>query len=85
MIEEILIDLSELYSGTAKLNELSSYLEAADRMPVDGKAVVLTGNAPVWLYLKFAHHLHGRAKKLYYQSPAAGRVLIFDHDPYGER
>lgn len=37
-----------------------------------GNEVVLTGAAPVWLYLKIAHALHGKAKKLIYRSPVTG-------------
>jgi len=48
----------------------------------EGNEVVLTGAAPVWLYLKIAHALHGKAKKLIYRSPVTGDVVIFDHSPY---
>ncbi|MGH8007324.1 MAG: CRISPR-associated protein Csx3, partial [Candidatus Binatia bacterium] len=44
--------------------------------------VVLTGAGPVWLYLKIAHALHGKAKKLIYRSPVTDDVVIFDHDPF---
>jgi CRISPR-associated protein Csx3 len=44
--------------------------------------VILTGAAPVWLYLKIAHALHGKARRLIYRSPVTGDVVIFDHDPY---
>jgi hypothetical protein len=44
--------------------------------------VVLTGAGPVWLYLKIAHVLHGKAKRLIYRSPVTGDVIIFDHDPF---
>ena len=67
------VDMSSLYEGTAKIDRLDSYI---------GK---LGGMAPVWLYLKVAHALHGRARKLWYESPALGennRVLIFDHEPF---
>jgi hypothetical protein len=40
---------------------------------------VLTGAAPVWLYLKIAHALHDKARKLIYRSPVTGDVVIFDH------
>ena len=46
------------------------------------KLVVLTGAGPVWLYLKIAHSLHGKALKLYYRSPITGDVMIFDHSPF---
>ena len=79
----IIIDVSTLYSttGTAKLADLSEYLEKAKAQAGSGNVVKLTGPGPVWLYLKIAHALHGKAKKLMYDSPASGEVLIFDHDP----
>lgn len=78
------LDLRDLYEQKSQIKNIHAYLKAIDRMPLDGKTAVLTGRAPVWLYLKVAHHLHGRVKKLYYQSPAAGKILIFDHDPYDD-
>ncbi|MGH8470514.1 MAG: hypothetical protein ACREVY_16570 [Gammaproteobacteria bacterium] len=42
----------------------------------------LSALPPVWLYLKIAHALHGKAKKLIYRSPVTGDVVIFDHDPF---
>ncbi|RLA95047.1 MAG: hypothetical protein DRG83_19050 [Deltaproteobacteria bacterium] len=41
----------------------------------------LTGQVPIWLYLAVAHALHGKAKKLVYDSPVTGEVVIFDHSP----
>lgn len=78
----VLIDLKELYGETAKLSLLSEYLEKAVRLAGEGNEVVLTGAAPVWLYLKVAHTLHGKARKLLYRSPVTGDVVIFDHDPF---
>lgn len=78
----IILDLFTFYKDTAKLSDLSDYLEQAVRMAGEGNVIVLTGKAPVWLYLKVAHLLHGRAKKLVYRSPVAGDVTIFDHDPF---
>jgi len=46
-----------------------------------GNEIVLTGRAPVWLYLKFVHALHGKARKLVYNSPVTGDIVIFDHSP----
>jgi hypothetical protein len=77
----VLIDLKSLYGETAKLALLPEYLEQALRLAGDGQVVVLTGAAPIWLYLKVAHALHGKARKLFYRSPVTGDVLIFDHDP----
>ena len=76
------IDLSLLYDGQAKIKELESYLSKINGKPLDGDDVVLTGQAPIWLYLKVANAVHGRAKRLYYESPLTGKVLIFDHNPY---
>jgi hypothetical protein len=77
------LDLSTLCgdSGRAKLTELNEYLQRAVAAVPAGAGVVLTGQAPVLLYLKIAHALHGRAKILYYESPVTGRVEIFNHNP----
>lgn len=77
----VVIDLSTLYADTAKLTQLAEYVEAARRLAGEGNEIVLTGAAPVWLYLKIAHALHGKAKKLVYRSPVTGDVVIFDHSP----
>ena len=76
------IELNTLYTGTAKLAELPSYLAKAVALAGEGNIVKLTGPGPVWLYLKVAHALHGKARKLIYDSPASGEVVIFDHDPH---
>lgn len=82
MHEPVSIDLSGLFEGTAKLSDLSTYIDKAVALAGSGNEVLLTGQAPVWLYLKIAHALHGRAKKLIYRSPVTGDVVIFDHDPF---
>jgi len=78
----ITIDLKELYGETAKLARLDEYVQKALELAGEGQEVVLTGAAPVWLYLKIAHALHGKARKLIYSSPVTGEVIIFDHDPF---
>ena len=78
----ILIDLKEIYSDTAKLSLLSEYETKALELAGQGNEVILTGAGPVWLYLKIAHALHGKAKKLVYRSPVTGDIVIFDHDPF---
>jgi hypothetical protein len=82
MILMITIDLSTFYDGTAKLSELDAYIQRAKELAGEGNEVVLTGAGPVWLYLKIAHALHGKAKKLIYRSPVTGDVVIFDHNPH---
>ena len=79
--EIINIDLGTLYSDTARLIELDSYLQKAKTLAGEGNDIVLTGAGPVWLYLKIAHALHGKARKLIYRSPVTGDVIIFDHSP----
>ena len=79
--EIIIIDVGTLYSDTARLIELDSYLRKAKTLAGEGNDVVLTGAGPVWLYLKIAHALHGKARKLIYRSPVTGDVIIFDHSP----
>jgi hypothetical protein len=77
------LDLPTLYAATdqAKLADLPAYEQAArDAVPPGGDAT-LTGPAPVWLYLRVAHALHGRARRLVYSSPVTGPVEIFNHDP----
>ena len=76
-----IINIDSLYSNTAKLSELDSYIRKAKDLAGEGNDVVLTGAGPVWLYLKIAHALHGKARKLIYRSPVTGDVVIFDHSP----
>lgn len=78
----IIIDLSTLFTGTAKLSDLDRYVQKTIELAGEGNDVVLTGAGPVWLYLKIAHALHGKARSLKYRSPVTGDVLIFDHNPY---
>ena len=78
----ITIDLKTLYRETAKLAELAGYVAKALELAGDGNEVILTGQGPVWLYLKVAHALHGKARRLVYSSPVTGDVVIFDHDPF---
>ena len=79
-----IINLQDLYGGgnsTAKLEKLNAYVTLACNLAGEGNEVVLTGQAPVWMYLVICHALHGKVKKLFYASPVTGEVLIFDHDP----
>ena len=79
---QITIDMKSLYNEVAKLSELDEYIHQVLKKDVDGNEVVLTGQAPIWLYLKIAHALHGKARKLIYNSPVTGNVIIFNHSPY---
>ena len=77
------IDVSTLYAATgqAKLADLSQYEQAVLAQVPPGADVTLTGHAPIWLYLRLAHVLHGRARILSYDSPVTGLVEIFNHNP----
>ena len=80
-----IINLQDLYGGgnsTAKLEKLDKYAFLACQIAGEGNEVVLTGAAPVWMYLRIAHALHGRVRRLFYASPVTGEVVIFDHDPH---
>lgn len=78
----ILIDLDTFYIESAKLSVLPTYIEKALKQAGEGNEIILTGKAPVWLYLAVAHALHGKATKLTYRSPVTGDVVIFDHNPF---
>jgi CRISPR-associated Csx3 family protein len=84
MANQIIIDIESLYSGsdTAKLASLEEYELKAREMAGNGNEVVLTGQGPVWLYLKIAHTLHGKVARLSYDSPVTGEVVIFNHSPF---
>ena len=79
---EVVIDLKLIYGEIAKLDNLPKYIDKAKEQAGEGNDVVITGQAPVWLYLKVAHALHGKARKLIYRSPVTGDVVIFDHSPF---
>lgn len=78
----VLIDVKSLYGDIAKLASLPDYEREALAQAGEGAEVVLTGKGPVWLYLRLSHVLHGKAKRLIYRAPAAGDLVIFDHDPF---
>ena len=77
------LDLSTLYAATgqAKLADLPAYEAHVKELVPAGADVTLTGPAPVWLYLRLAHALHGRARILTYESPVTGPVEVFNHNP----
>ena len=77
-----IIDLATFFTNTAKLSAVPTYIEKALKIAGEGNEIILTGKAPVWLYLAVAHALHGKAKKLTYRSPVTGDVVIFDHNPF---
>lgn len=83
-IKQITLNLESFYeeTATAKLANIDEYVKKALDLAGEGNDIILTGAAPVWLYLKIAHALHGKARKIIYRSPVTGDVVIFDHSPY---
>ena len=81
---QITLDMSSLYAatGTAKLSELPEYERKAMELAGNGNDVTLTGQGPIWLYLRIAHALHGKVRKLSYDSPVTGELVIHDHNPF---
>ena len=84
--EPVTLDVEKLYfaTGQAKLGDLPKYEQAVLAQVPPGARVILTGRGPIWLYLRIAHLLHGRANVLSYLSPPAGihePLEIFNHNP----
>jgi len=88
MDQLVSIDLKAIYTqisgDTAKLADLEKYIASALTIAGEGKIVELTGGAPIWMYLKIAHALHGKAQKLVYSAPGQGiqQLEIFCHNPF---
>ena len=88
MNKNITVDLQSIYNSLsgkeAKLSDIDLYVDDALKKAGEGNVVTLTGAAPIWMYLKIAHALHGKVKKLYYYAPgqAIDKFEIFSHDPY---
>lgn len=80
----ITIDIETLYSATetAKLANLPEYEKAVKDLAGNGNDVILTGQGPIWLYLRVAHALHGKVRSLRYDSPVTGEVVVYDHSPF---
>ncbi|ACI21809.1 MULTISPECIES: CRISPR-associated protein Csx3 [Thermodesulfovibrio] len=82
-MSEIVIDMRQIYEGDqAKIKDIPDYIKKALELAGEGNEIILTGQGPIWLYLKIAHALHGKAVKLIYRSPVTGDIVIFDHSPY---
>lgn len=81
--KSITLSINVLYEGgTAKLDQIETYITKSIALTNNYNIVTLTGPGPVWLYLKLAHALHGKVTTLYYESPVTGPVQIFDHNPF---
>ena len=90
MQQEVIIDFSTFYSSRAKFSKISSYRQKAIDLAGNGKEVVLTGAAPVWLYLVIALDLQGQVKSLIHRAPvykygciSSSDVVLGDYAPEG--
>ena len=88
-MEKRIINVESFYGQRAKIPDLSNYIARAIELAGEGNEIVLTGRAPIWLYLKVAHALHGKAIKLIYMAPntespetGCSEVVIFDHNAF---
>lgn len=79
---KIIINLQDMHEGQAKLYKMEEYLSKSQELAGYGNEVTLTGAAPVWMYLKIALSLQGKALRVYYEAPNCGSILIFDHYPF---
>ena len=81
-MNKIIIDLAALHKGQAKIAKMDDYLRESKDAAGFGNHVILTGMAPIWMYLKIAHVLHGKAMRLSYDSPSTGMITVFNHNPH---
>jgi hypothetical protein len=86
MQQAITIDIELLYGKAegrnARIEQLPDYERNALTIAGQGNDITLTGAGPVWLYLRIAHTLHGKVRKLIYSSPVTGELSIYDHNPF---
>lgn len=76
----VVIELRSYYGQMAKLDQIPEYVKRAKEDARQRNDFILTGPAPIWLYLAIARALHGVVRSLYYRSPLTGDVKIFDHN-----
>lgn len=77
--DSVILNLAELFGEKAVIGEKSAYTANALKRIGRSREVILTGAAPIWLYLLVARELHGKVSRLVYRSPNTAEVVIFDH------
>lgn len=80
----MIINLEEIYGKkqgkNALISEIPNYInKILELLGTNTTDAILTGAAPVWLYLVLAHALHGKVALLQYESPVTGCITIHDH------
>jgi hypothetical protein len=81
-VDKVLLNMEELYGKKAIIKRKDFYIAEAIRKTRGSQEVVLTGVAPVWLYLLIGKALHGKVSRLVYSSPSSGDIVIFDNLPH---
>ncbi len=79
-MDSVVLDLKSLYGETARIASSGQYIEKALEMTGGAEEVILTGAAPVWLYLRVAHAFAGKTTRLVYRSQVTGDVPVFDNE-----
>lgn len=72
------IDLSSLFEGEAKYSDLREYLSEVQEQAKGAQEIILTGRAPVWLYLHAALRLKGSTRRLVYRDGQGHLFEILD-------
>jgi hypothetical protein len=70
----MIVNVSTFYDTTAKLADLDNYVETAKKIIGNNPVVTLTGQGPIWLYVKLALEFADRT--IYYKSPVTGDVTM---------
>jgi hypothetical protein len=78
-VKTVIIDLSTIHGGQPRLDKLNSYIRQILKLAGSGNTVILTGDAPIWMYLIIAHALNDKAAVLKYVSPETGEITVFNH------
>lgn len=71
------INLTSLFRGSAKIKYLESYTDQAITQAGTNNDIILTGAAPIWLYLKVAVALQPVVRSISYKSSLSETVIIY--------
>lgn len=75
-VERLAGKLTLVLAPAEALAVLGPRLEALE---IDPAELVLTGAAPIWVYLAAFHAAHGRTRRIVYQDGRGERVLVAAH------
>jgi len=79
LVKHIAIKIAFLYVSTesAKLSELGSYIQKANKLASEGNKVKSISADPVWFYLKLFRKLHSIVTKLFYNAKVQKHIGLF--------